>query len=342
MPIGAASDTITMSSNIGYTEFFQNIADTMDIRKKDLNIAYKLNCSTKDELPLVLKAPLHVVRLFSAARRELEARENGTSKVKKELKATIIDLRPKPSKEKPGKATKKPAPKVSSGVLQVSLGLIHGSPNTVRPKGIAMMMTTNLKLNEAKNRKPRSCENWRRHIVARSMIHFAWSPEMANTSNCRQQISVCGVFYLYITTYLHLCGVSDTFQVEGGHESMTKPPPALNLPIEAGTEAPARSRRPQQPQNAFPGGAYPYPFYPPPPGPYPHAYYPPAHPPYIEQRPKSPVQAARSGPKPSVSTDLDEDEPPTLFPIIEDWLLELDTSERGNDGHNFSQFGPSL
>ncbi|KAJ7794902.1 hypothetical protein B0H14DRAFT_3496572 [Mycena olivaceomarginata] len=74
VPVGAASDTITMSSDIGYTEFFQNIADTMDVRKKDLNIAYKLN-------------------------------------FKKELKATIIDLRPKPGKEKPGKSTKKPASK---------------------------------------------------------------------------------------------------------------------------------------------------------------------------------------------------------------------------------------
>jgi hypothetical protein len=158
-----------MSSDIGYTEFFQNIADTMDIRKKDLNIAYKLNCSTKDELPLVLKAPLHVVRLFSAAHRELEARENGKSKVKKELKAIIIDLRPKPGKEKPGKSTKKPASKVSSGVLQVSSGLIHSSPNTVRPNRIATKMMTNLKLGEARSRKRRSCENWRTRTVVKSI-----------------------------------------------------------------------------------------------------------------------------------------------------------------------------
>jgi hypothetical protein len=173
-----------MSSDIGYTEFFKKIADTMDIRKKDLNIAYKLNCSTKDELPLVLKVPLHVVQLFSAARHKLKARENSKSKVKKELKATIIDLRPKPGKEKPGKSTKKPASKVSSGVLQVSSGLIHGSPNAVRPNRIATKMMTNLKLGEARSRKRRSCKNWKTRTVVRSMIHFAMLPKTANTSRC--------------------------------------------------------------------------------------------------------------------------------------------------------------
>jgi hypothetical protein len=52
------------------------------------------------------------------------------------------------------------------------------------------------------------------------------------------------------------------------------------------------------------------------------------------------VQAAV--PTPSVSTDLDQDELPTLFPVIEDWLLELDALERGNNSHNLSQFTPTL
>ncbi|KAJ7866368.1 hypothetical protein B0H14DRAFT_2573376 [Mycena olivaceomarginata] len=110
--------------------------------------------------------------------------------------------------------------------------------------------------------------------------------------------------------------------------------------MEPGTNAPARSHHPQQPQNPFPGGTYTYPFYPPSPGPYLHAYYPPLPAPYLEPRPKSPVQAAV--PTPSVSTDLDQDELPTLFPVIEDWLLELDALERGNNSHNLSQFTPTL
>lgn len=38
----------------------------------------------------------------------------------------------------------------------------------------------------------------------------------------------------------------------------------------------------------------------------------------------------------------DDDESPTLFPKIDDWLLDLDSSERGEDGHGFAKFGAVL
>jgi hypothetical protein len=38
----------------------------------------------------------------------------------------------------------------------------------------------------------------------------------------------------------------------------------------------------------------------------------------------------------------DDNESPTLFSKIDDWLLDLDTSEQGEDGHGFVKFGTTL
>jgi hypothetical protein len=46
--------------------------------------------------------------------------------------------------------------------------------------------------------------------------------------------------------------------------------------------------------------------------------------------------------KKTASIGSSNEDDPTLSPTIEDWLLDLDTSERGQDGHHFSQYGNSL
>ncbi|KAJ7915844.1 hypothetical protein B0H13DRAFT_1871715 [Mycena leptocephala] len=122
---------------------------------------------------------------------------------------------------------------------------------------------------------------------------------------------------------------------QGAHNSTSTPPPVMGLPFETGTQAAPRSRTTPNHQPPPPPGPHPYSYYPPP-GPYPHAYYPPAP-------AAHPVPAAQNPPKPSnPDADLDDDESPTLFPKIDDWLLDLDTSERGEDGHGFSKFGAML
>ncbi|KAJ7643015.1 hypothetical protein DFH06DRAFT_1477244 [Mycena polygramma] len=133
---------------------------------------------------------------------------------------------------------------------------------------------------------------------------------------------------------------------EGVHESMSTPPDVLQLPMEDGTRAPAPSRRTQvapQPPGPYPyaypsAGPYPYP----PPGPYPHAYYQPPPPPPLPEIPQPPPAPVHSQLNKTLSIESDDDNP-TLYPKIEDWLLELDMSEqRGEDGHHFTQFGPAL
>ncbi|KAJ7727274.1 hypothetical protein B0H14DRAFT_3518882 [Mycena olivaceomarginata] len=49
---------------------------------------------------------------------------------------------------------------------------------------------------------------------------------------------------------------------------------------------------------------------------------------------------AKDVPPPPQPLDSQEDEDPTLFPKIGDWLLEL--AEKDEDGHNFLSFGPLL
>ncbi|KAJ7814734.1 hypothetical protein B0H14DRAFT_2603898 [Mycena olivaceomarginata] len=46
--------------------------------------------------------------------------------------------------------------------------------------------------------------------------------------------------------------------------------------------------------------------------------------------------------KKTISIDSNDNDDPTLFPTIKDWLLDLNTSERGQDGHHFSQYDDAL
>ncbi|KAJ7138027.1 hypothetical protein C8R44DRAFT_340389 [Mycena epipterygia] len=124
---------------------------------------------------------------------------------------------------------------------------------------------------------------------------------------------------------------------QGAHESTSVPPTVLGLSTETGTKAAPASRRPPTQQPPAPG-PYPYSFYAPT-GPYPQPYYPP--PPPLPPIPTASPKSSAKPSKPSVDSD-DDDESPTLFPKIDDWLLDLDSSERGEDGHGFVKFGAVL
>ncbi|KAJ7939299.1 hypothetical protein B0H13DRAFT_1851029 [Mycena leptocephala] len=53
----SATDTLTYSSEITHLDFTQNVADEMNIRRRDLEIGYKLSHWTKDVLPRVINTP---------------------------------------------------------------------------------------------------------------------------------------------------------------------------------------------------------------------------------------------------------------------------------------------
>ncbi|KAJ6536474.1 hypothetical protein DFH09DRAFT_1401969 [Mycena vulgaris] len=140
---------------------------------------------------------------------------------------------------------------------------------------------------------------------------------------------------------------------QGVHKSKSDPPPQLDLPTKNGSQAAASSRRAQQQQHHH--ASYPYPYFPPepyPPGPYPpypQAYYPPPSPPlptHIPDPPppqNSPARAPKRQLLKAESIKSDDNDDSNLYPVIEEWLRELDSCpRRGVDGHNFSQYGPAL
>lgn len=127
---------------------------------------------------------------------------------------------------------------------------------------------------------------------------------------------------------------SNCSQAEKVHKSTTEAPGELNLSLTHGTQAVHQPRQ-HQPLPP-PSGPYPYPYYPPPP-PHTYPYFPPPPP-----APTAPQQSPVRKPKPTTGIDSEEEESPTLYPLIEEWLTELDSGERGQDKQNFAQYGPAL
>ncbi|KAJ7449690.1 hypothetical protein B0H11DRAFT_2247025 [Mycena galericulata] len=62
----SATDTLTYKSDITHADFTQQVADEMNIRRKELEIGYKFSNWTKDVLPRAIKTPIHLIRLFNA------------------------------------------------------------------------------------------------------------------------------------------------------------------------------------------------------------------------------------------------------------------------------------
>ncbi|KAJ7500142.1 hypothetical protein B0H11DRAFT_2189508 [Mycena galericulata] len=293
-----ATDTIIFSSTITHLEFTQKVADEMNIRRKDLEIGYKLSHWTKDILPRVLTTPMHLIRLFTSAREELKARAESKKPSKKPLQVAIIDLRPKLQETK--KVEKKPKSKASKKADSDSDDNAEGQTGKkTGPQYLRELEATH------------KCEKHTGFcLVAQNGEHVSLSSPN-------------------LSLWSMLCA-------QGAHESTSVPPPVLGLSSETGTKAAPPSRRPTTQQPPAPG-PYPYSYYAPP-GPYPQPYYPPPPPP-----PPIPAASPKSAKpsKPSMDSD-DDDESPTLFPKIDDWLLDLDTSERGEDGHGFIKFGAAL
>jgi hypothetical protein len=108
VPVDAATDTLTVSTDSTDTELFREIADGMDVGVKKLRIAYHFNFWAKPDKPRLLNTSKHVKALFDAAHAEMEARDeakskNIKSKRKPALQVIISDLRPKQELVKVGK-----------------------------------------------------------------------------------------------------------------------------------------------------------------------------------------------------------------------------------------------
>ncbi|KAJ7659664.1 hypothetical protein DFH06DRAFT_401232 [Mycena polygramma] len=128
---------------------------------------------------------------------------------------------------------------------------------------------------------------------------------------------------------------------QGAHESKTMPPEALNLNLDGSKAKPVARRSQPIPESG------PYPHYSYPPGGHPPPFYPPYYAPPPPMAAPAPVAVTEQQPRASTlrhgaSTESHDDYPPTLYPKISDWVLELDMGDRGEDGHQFTSFGTRL
>ncbi|KAJ7613083.1 hypothetical protein FB45DRAFT_1036610 [Roridomyces roridus] len=81
VPVGdGAADTMSFKSTVDFDSFMQKIADEMDVRRRDLTIAYKLSTSGVKDLPLILTTPNHLLRLFKEARPKFKAHKKSKAK----------------------------------------------------------------------------------------------------------------------------------------------------------------------------------------------------------------------------------------------------------------------
>jgi hypothetical protein len=170
----------------------------MNVRRKNLEIGYKFSHWTKDILPRVLTTPIHLIRLFTAAREELDARASAKNPSKKPLQVTIIDLRPKlPEKGEPKKVTKKPKSKVSFWWV---LGYLYAkyivTRRPRRPIPIPMMMR---RFERAKKQGRNTCVSSRQFTNARNTPGFALLRKMVSIFHCPALILAYGVCSAYVS-----------------------------------------------------------------------------------------------------------------------------------------------
>jgi hypothetical protein len=83
----------------------------MGIHMKSLKLAYRFSTSPQKELPQMLSTPLHLAHLFNNARKILDERATGKSKLKKEFRVILVDQN---TGKKGGKTTE--GKKVSFGI----------------------------------------------------------------------------------------------------------------------------------------------------------------------------------------------------------------------------------
>ncbi|KAJ7672891.1 hypothetical protein B0H14DRAFT_2657012 [Mycena olivaceomarginata] len=269
VPVGGATDTVTVSSAITHTQLFDQITEEMGVCKRELNIVSWLKDKDK---PKLLSTPNHIVKLFKDACEELvNCKKPDAKALKKKFEVMITDLSTKNGKEKTDKAAKK----------QQSKGKQHTDDSDSE---------TDTQVNKGKK-----------------------TPAQA----------------LHDLEQDHR---------KGSTPQQHCPPVTLGLSMTTGTKATAPSHC--APQNAPLPPPPPYPYYYPP-GPYPHVYYPPPPAPPTHLPDLVPAPPATNLKK-TISIDSNDNDDPTLFPTIKDWLLDLDTSEHGQDGHHFSQYSDTL
>ncbi|KAJ6585529.1 hypothetical protein B0H19DRAFT_1250335 [Mycena capillaripes] len=305
-----AADEIPFLSIVNASRFFRKVVEAMEVDQDDMHIAYKFLMWKAADLPLKLKTSVHLEGLFSKAKTAMNEVEASKSKVKKCFQVIIVNLELKEKTEKKGGKKAKGKPK--KGEKNKKHNELSDSED------------------DGDGPKRKSGADYHRDLQAKH--------------KCDKHGGFCLVASggEHVPLGAQKMSLWSLLMVEGGHKSDTEPPAALNIDLK-GTKAAAPTRRTNQ-TAAYEAPPYPsYHYYPPPPpGIYPHPpYYPPQppahapHPPPHNVAPTATITSLRKGP----SVDSQADDSPILYPKIEEWFLELDMGERGEDGHGFHKFG---
>ncbi|KAJ7811183.1 hypothetical protein B0H13DRAFT_1926877 [Mycena leptocephala] len=309
IPIDGATDELRFLSVTNSDDFFQTVADEMDIRLRDLKIGYRFSTWKAKTLPRKLESGTHLQKLFENARKELDARKG--SKSKTEFQVQIDNLA-----EKNIKGDKKPEKK-GKAATTVGLAILLSLPS----------------LTSTYQRTTKRDDFSDSDVADDGPQAEIW----CRLSLCEKHSSFClvtkdGEHIALSTAKLSLWSL---LLSQGAHKSNTVAPEVLNLKMDGSKAVPAARR-----SHTVPEPAPYYPYYPPLPGAHLAGPYPPYYvPPPPAHAPTSAPPLAKQVPQASLRHDGDV---PTLYPKIDDWLLELDTGERGEDGHNFSAFGARL
>lgn len=106
--LGDCTDTVTISSDQGFTSFKYQIAEAMDLPSSTLSIAYKYSTETKSELPHALSTAMHYMKMVEKAKEIIKEQAKGRGK-KKQLVIKITNLAAAKEKgdSKKSKAAKK-------------------------------------------------------------------------------------------------------------------------------------------------------------------------------------------------------------------------------------------
>ncbi|KAJ7833164.1 hypothetical protein B0H14DRAFT_2591680 [Mycena olivaceomarginata] len=279
VPVGGATDTVTVSSAITHTQLFDQITEEMGVCKRELNIAYKFSWLKDKDKPKLLSTPNHIVKLFKDACEELVDRKKPDAKVlKKKFEVMITDLSTKNGKEKTDKAAKKPQSK--------------GKRCTDDSDS-----ETDTQVDKGKKTPAQA-------------LHDLEQDQCCEKHNCFCAVVENGEHITLTNNNMSLWSLMLIWL----HTSTTLPPATLGLSMTTGTKAAAPSHR--APQNAPLPPPPPYPYYYPP-GPYPHVYYPP--PPAPPMHLPDPVPAPpATNLKKTISIDSNDNNNLTLFPTIKD------------------------
>ncbi|KAJ7161100.1 hypothetical protein C8R46DRAFT_1223421 [Mycena filopes] len=302
VPADGAVDEKSFLSTVNPSRFFRKIAEEMDIDRSDLKIGYKFSTWKAADPPRKLETRDHLEQLFSKAKDAMDQLAASKSKTKRQFQVSIVDLASK-EKRKGAKAKDK--------------GKGKGKAKSSRRQDSSESDDAD----EPPKRK--SGADYLRELEAKH--------------KCDKHSGFCfvGKDGEHVPLSNQKLSLWSMLALNDKSVSVTVPPPVLGLNLDGTAVAPPTRRA----NNTAPApAAHTDPYHP-----YTHFYHPP---PYYAPPPQAPAPPAATVPQPSTlnkGASLDsQDEPPTVYPKVDDWLLDLDNSERGADGQNFYAYAPAL